>query len=88
MTNPSKREQVAVTETMVDRVARALRAGGSYEDMARAAIAAMEVPTEEMVRAEMVKYVSKYHDIETEAAAEVAFMAGAEFVRAALKEEK
>ena len=51
MTNPSKLEQVASTESIVERVGRAIYDArhGTFQDAARAAIAAMELPTEEMV---------------------------------------
>lgn len=44
---------------MVERVADALRAGGSYEDMARAAIEAMTEPTEAMLDASWATCVDR-----------------------------
>lgn len=87
MTNPSKLEQVA--DPMVTRVAWAMfkqHHQGSLEtpywlDMARAAIAAMELPTEEMVEAGRA---SQKHMITVGEASEIY----AAFVRSVIKEEK
>ena len=81
---------------MVTRVARAMfkhHHQGSLEtpywlDMARAAIAAMELPTEEMVRVNAHTYADKYAHAGQFGPTRDAFTSGANFVRAALKEEK
>ena len=93
MTNPSKLEQVARAIRKRDfDVSEWDREPGDeklyWTELARAAIAAMELPTEEMVDRAAERYAGEKAEFDNFGAVMNAFADGANFVRAALKEEK
>ena len=93
MTNPSKLEQVAralweVTSYPFPWGQVTPEAKAVYVKFARAAIAAMEVPTEDDIDRAAERYAGDKAEFENFGAVMNAFADGANFVRAALKEEK